>query len=61
MSKTGSLIQLHHHNNFEILEQLTEKNNILHYKDVPIFPSVSDEEIQQAITDTLKILKEKRV
>ena len=58
MADTGSLIQVHYHNNFKTLENLSDFNGILYYKEVPISLFVSDEEIQQAILDTLKVLKE---
>lgn len=56
MNNTGSLIQIHHHNNFETLEQITDYNGTLYYKDAPILYAASDEEIEQAIIDTIKIL-----
>jgi hypothetical protein len=59
MNNPGSLIQLHYHDNLKILECLTEDNNSLCYKGIPVSLSiVTDEEIQQAITDTLNLLKE---
>lgn len=41
MSKTGSLIQVHSHDNLEILDKLSDTNGILYYQGSPIFPSVS--------------------
>lgn len=58
MSNTGSLIQIHYHNNFETLENLLDIDGILYYKETPIHPIISDEEIQQAILNTLEALKE---
>ena len=44
MPSTGSIIQLHHNNNFELLEFLTENNNNLYYKDKPIYtPSLKNQ------------------
>lgn len=58
MDNTGSLIQIHYHNNFETLENLSNIDGILYFKGTPIHPIVSDEEVQQAILNTLEILKE---
>lgn len=44
MSSPGSLIQLHHHDNHELLEQLKDTDGILYYKDAPVFPGVSKKE-----------------
>ena len=44
MSSTGSLIQLHHHENFELLEHLTDNSGILYYKNAPVFPGISSRE-----------------
>lgn len=44
MSSPGSLIQLHHHDNYELLEQLKDTDGILYYKDAPVFPGVSKKE-----------------
>jgi len=41
MSSTGSIIQLHQHINFPLLEFLTEDNNNLYYKDKPIYTPIS--------------------
>ena len=42
MADTGSLIQLHKHNNFEVLEYLEDSDGKLYYKDVPIYTAVSE-------------------
>ena len=44
MSNPGSLIQLHHHENFDLLNSLSDVNGMLYYKDSPVFPSVSAKE-----------------
>lgn len=41
MSNTGSLIQLHFHDNIDVLNKLSALNGILYYQGVPVFPSVS--------------------
>lgn len=41
MSNAGSLIQLHFHDNIDVLNRLTDSNGILYYQGAPIFPSVS--------------------
>ena len=41
MPSTGSIIQLHHHNNFELLEFLTEDNGNLYYKSKPVYTPIS--------------------
>lgn len=41
MSSAGSLIQLHFHDNLEILNNLSDTNGILYYQGSPVFPSVS--------------------
>ena len=41
MADTGSLIQLHKHLNFEVLEALEDSNGRLYYKGVPIYTAVS--------------------
>jgi len=41
MPSTGSIIQLHQHNNFELLEFLIESNGNLYYKDKPVYTPVS--------------------
>ncbi len=47
----------HEHENLEILSDLTDTDGLLNYKGSPVHPVVTDIEIQQAITDTLNILK----
>lgn len=42
MADTGSLIQLHKHNNFEVLEYLEDSDGKLYYKGVPIYTAVSE-------------------
>ena len=41
MSNAGSLIQLHFHNNIEVLNNLSDTDGILYYQGSPVFPSVS--------------------
>lgn len=41
MSNAGSLIQLHFHDNLEVLNNLSDTNGILYYQGSPVFPSVS--------------------
>ena len=41
MPNPGSIIQLHHHNNFELLEFFTETNNNLYYKNKPVYTPIS--------------------
>ena len=36
MNNTGGLIELHFHNNLELLEKLSVKDNKLCYNDIPI-------------------------
>lgn len=42
MANTGSLIQLHHHKYFDVLESLTDVDGNLYYKDAPIFTPISE-------------------
>lgn len=49
----------HTHDNLDMLDDLSDSDGLLHYKDTPVSLGVTDEEVQQAITDTLKILKNK--
>lgn len=49
----------HQHENMTLLDDLSDKDGRLHYKGESVVPMVTDEEVQQAITDTLKILKNK--
>lgn len=58
MSDTGSLIPIHIHTNKNILDDLSDTDGLLNYRGTPVHPIVTDIQIQQAITDTLKILKE---
>ncbi len=53
MPNTGSIIQLHHHNNFELLEFLTEDNGNLYYKSKPVYTPISltEHNVVQAKTD----------
>lgn len=48
----------HEHKNMSILDDLSDTDGLLSYRGVPVHPIVTDIQIQQAITDTLKILKE---
>lgn len=43
MAKTGSLIQLHSHTNLEILEFLSDVDDNLYYKGIPIYTQVSSD------------------
>lgn len=38
---TGSLIQLHNHDNYDVLEELEDSGGKLYYKGVPIYTAVS--------------------
>ena len=38
---TGSLIQLHNHNNYNVLEELEDSSGKLYYKGVPIYTAIS--------------------
>ena len=42
MANSGSLIQLHKHLNLDILEQLSELDGNLYYKNIPIYIAVSN-------------------
>lgn len=55
MPSTGSIIQLHHHNNFELLEFLTEDNGNLYYKSKPVYTPISlaEHNVVQAKEDGL--------
>lgn len=48
----------HKHENISILDDLSDVDGLLNYRGTPVHPIVTDIQIQQAITDTLKILKE---
>jgi len=41
MSNPGSLIQLHFHENFDVLNGLSDTDGILYYQGSPIFPGIS--------------------
>ncbi len=43
MAKSGSLIQLHSHTNLEILEFLSDVDDNLYYKGIPIYTQVSSD------------------
>lgn len=53
MAGTGSLIEIHVHENFDVLELLSDVNGNLYYKNLPIFIQISDDE-KNAITQTDK-------
>lgn len=40
-SGTGSLIQLHNHDNYNVLEELEDSGGKLYYKGIPIYTAVS--------------------
>ena len=46
----------HTHENMDIINELSDTNGLLNYRGTPISPVITDIDIQQAITDTLKIL-----
>ena len=41
MANAGSLIQLHNHNNYNVLEELEDSDGKLYYKGVPIYTAIS--------------------
>lgn len=49
-SGTGSLIQLHKHNNFDVLEELEDSSGKLYYKGVPIYTAVSSKANNAIVT-----------
>lgn len=49
----------HKHDNFDILNELSDSDGLLSYKGSPVIPVVTDEDIQQAITNTLNQLLKK--
>ena len=49
-SETGSLIQLHKHNNFDVLEELEDSGGKLYYKGVPIYTAVSNKPNNAIVT-----------
>lgn len=44
MSEIGSIIKLHQHNNFPVLEKITDNEGKLFYNNNPIYISISKEE-----------------
>lgn len=49
-SGTGSLIQLHKHDNFDVLEELEDSSGKLYYKGVPIYTAVSSKANNAIVT-----------
>ena len=49
-SGTGSLIQLHKHDNFDVLEELEDSGGKLYYKGVPIYTAVSSKANNAIVT-----------
>ena len=49
-SGTGSLIQLHNHNNYNVLEELEDFGGKLYYKGVPIYTAVSSKANNAIVT-----------
>lgn len=49
-SGTGSLIQLHKHDNFDVLEELEDSGGKLYYKGVPIYTAVSNKANNAIVT-----------
>ena len=49
-SGTGSLIQLHNHNNYNVLEELEDSGGKLYYKGVPIYTAVSNKPNNAIVT-----------
>ena len=47
---TGSLIQLHKHDNFDVLEELEDSGGKLYYKGVPIYTAVSSKANNAIVT-----------
>lgn len=41
MSSAGSLIQLHHHSNIDVLDDISDSDGKLYYKGTPIYTQVS--------------------
>jgi len=48
----GSLIQLHFHENFDVIDKLSDVGGILYYKDTPVFPSVSKKDNNAVTLET---------
>jgi len=49
-NSTGSLVLIHHHNNFELLQLLTDTNDKLYYKDKPVSP-INDPDLLNLFTE----------
>ena len=49
-SGTGSLIQLHNHDNYDVLEELEDSSGKLYYKGVPIYTAVSSKPNNAIVT-----------
>ena len=49
-SGTGSLIQLHNHDNYDVLEELEDSGGKLYYKGVPIYTAVSNKPNNAIVT-----------
>ena len=47
---TGSLIQLHNHDNYDVLEELEDSSGKLYYKGVPIYTAVSNKANNAIVT-----------
>ena len=47
---TGSLIQLHNHDNYDVLEKLEDSGGKLYYKGVPIYTAVSSKANNAIVT-----------
>lgn len=47
---TGSLIQLHNHDNYDVLEELEDSSGKLYYKGVPIYTAVSSKPNNAIVT-----------
>ena len=43
MSDSGSLIQLHYHENFDVIQHFIDKDDVLFYKGQSITPTISKE------------------
>ena len=49
-SGIGSLIQLHNHDNYNVLEELEDSDGKLYYKGVPIYTAVSNKPNNAIVT-----------
>ena len=49
-SGTGSLMQLHNHDNYDVLEELEDSDGKLYYKGVPIYTAVSNKPNNAIVT-----------